>query len=175
MKARWSLIAIGWAFLLAVTVHAQTSGICSAAAPCMNLTWQDASMSSTVTTSGTGVEISAPGYATIWRCTGSSSSCAASTIGTSVWSALGPGASAVNAANGTVAQTAASGQYYDQTIAYNTTYNYYVTATWTGGATSAPSAIFQVAVGAAPMQTPGIPLSPAGVVVTSGSYTNPAP
>ena len=132
-------------------------------------------MAATVTTNGAGVETAAPGYATIWRCMGTSTTCAASTMGTSVWTALGPGTPAVNAANGTVAQTAPAGQFYDQTIAYNTTYNYYVTASWTGGATSTPSAIFQVAVGAAPLQTPGAPTSPAGVVVTSGTFTNSAP
>ena len=169
MKA-WIVGMLGFV-ALAPLAHAQTV-TCSVAQPCVALTWQNASMAATVALNPAGVETAGPGYATLWRCTGTTAQCQASGFGTGTWQALG----AANAATaGSVAQTTTAGAFTDNSVAYNATYNYVVTNTWTGGGTSVPSAIFQLAIGAPPVSAPGAPAAPAGVVVTSGSYTNPAP
>ena len=164
---------------LATLAHAQNNPpnpTCSPNNPCVAITGTDSSFTATVIDNASGVEISGPGYVTVWQCIPSTTViCNASTIGTSAWVALGPGSSTTNALAGTVGQTSQGIQYTEQPVAYSTTYDYYLTATWNGGGPSAPSAIFQVALGAAPVQTPAIPVAPAAAPVTSGTYGNTAP
>ena len=165
------------AFVAPIRGRGQTV-TCTVQAPCVEVTWQNAAMAATVTFNAAGVEVSGPGFATVWRCTEAPGvTCAGSTFGSSAWTALGPGTAAVNASSGTVAQISSAGQYYDQTIGYGTSYVYVVTDTWVSATgtilgTSARSTVFEIAP---KLAAPSGSLNLAAVTVTSGSFANAAP
>lgn len=140
------------ALSLAVTltfaaIPAVAQAACSVQTPCTTVNITNSTMSATVVTNAQGVQISGPGTANAWRCTGpAATTCAASTWGTAVWTNL--------TASAPVPQTSSSASYVDPTVAYGTVYNYIVTNTWTGGGTSLPSVPFVFAMPAAPSTVP---------------------
>jgi len=147
------LILIGL-LIWVVQAHSQ----CSVATPCTQISWTNNSMAATVTTNSSGVEISGPGTASVWRCTGSATTCAASTWGTSVW---------VNQTPTPISQTTTLSGYVDSAVSYGVTYSYIVTNSWTGGGTSGPSTPFVFAMPAAPTTAPSIPSGVTVVLKTS--------
>jgi hypothetical protein len=145
------------AMLTITTVRAQAA--CSVAAPCTTTSLTNNSMGPTVVTNSSGVQTAGPGTANIWRCTGSTTVCAATTWGTSVWVNL--------TAASPIPQTTTQSSYIDNSVSYGVTYSYIVTNTWTGGGTSGPSSPFVFAMPAAPSTAPGIPSSVTVVLKTS--------
>lgn len=141
---------------LAASHHAQAT--CSVSTPCTTVTWTNASMTSTVVMNSSGVQISGPGLATIWRCVGTSITCSASAFGSSVWVNLTP--------NG-VTQTTTAGSYIDAAVAYGQSLNYIVTDAWTGGGNGPASLPLVFAMPAAPSAVPGSPTGLAVVLKTS--------
>jgi hypothetical protein len=169
MKKILSVLSLTiFALVLPLQVHAA----CTVATPCMSLAWENPSMAPTLTLSTAGVETSGPGTAAVYRCIGAASVCSdgsllsslcikGTCISGSPWSIL----------SNTIAQSSSDGAYLDPAISYGETVNYAVSDTWSGsqgGAASAYSAIFQLAISTAPTAAPATPGSPTGVLVTSG-------
>jgi hypothetical protein len=168
-----SILALASAGLSAQTITA------SPTAPVAAITWTDAAAAAAVALDPTtGVQTAGPGYATVWICTAAATS--TSTCPTGTWAAVSGGtangcpATLASGAFCSIAQTAAAAAFY-MPVAYNTTYSMFIEFTWTGsngGAPSSPSAIFQIATGAAPQVSPAAPAAPAVTIKTSGTYTN---
>ena len=134
---------------------------------CVHLTWTSTQMAPTVTTNPAGTEISGPGVANVYECTGSPRKvCTAASLSTvgqpgSPWQLLPPAPGTTCTAGSapcSVAQTTPSGAYDDVTgIAYGQIRNYVVTNTWTSphvGGRSGYSSMAQVVLSAAPATAP---------------------
>ena len=145
--------------LVALTASAQSNTSCTggtAAKPCFQITVTNASMSATVTTNSSGVQISGPGTLTVWKCVGNASTCTAASLGGSPW-----------VAQTAISQTSATGVFADWSIAYGQTLNYAATNSWTGGGTSGYSGVLTFQMPQAPAQAPTAPSTPTGVLVAN--------
>lgn len=140
------------------TAQAGTPNCPAGYKPCVHLTWTSAQIAATVTTNRAGKEISGPGVANVYECTGPSTVCTTASLSTigqpgSPWQLLpaAPGTTCmVGSAPCSVAQTTSSGAYQDVSgVAYGQTRNYVVTNTWTGsqgGVASGYSNIFALSL-----------------------------
>lgn len=154
--------------LAASLASAQTR--CSVAQPCAQLLGSDNSCAAAVTPAAGGAltETAGPCTISVWRCTGTMSTCSNTTnLAAAPWSMIG-----------TVTWTASSGAYYDATVAYSTasgavSYCYYLTASWATGNPSGPSAIIEIDMPLAPAITPAAVTLKAVNLLQVGDYPQP--
>lgn len=174
MLRRFSILAL----LAAAGFLMRAQGVtCSPTNPCNVVSVTSPAMAAAVTLNSVGVQTSGPGYSKIQKCIGTATQCAASTLGTSVWTTLSGGASSgcpagTAGVSCTMAQTAATVSFADL-AAYSQTVNYAITLTWTGaqgGVASSPI----LCSGTMPAPAAGAPPAPTATVAakTSGTYSN---
>jgi len=147
---------------LVITGEGQSSGsaptYCTIASPCVEVTWANVDVASTVITNSSGVETSGPATATVWQClVTSTQNCALPAsnppLTGSPWSA-----SAVTNGQNLAQTSAMGGPFYIANAVYGATYALTVTNNWTGsqgGSASAYAATFQFSMPAVPAAAPG--------------------
>lgn len=168
------LLALGAAFataalLFTAMAHGQTT--CSAASPCVGVSWTDSSMAAAVVTNSSGVQTAGPGTAILWKCMGSQSSCSLAALDAAIASqtatALCPAAGSVWSCVTMPVTTANAG--YNDAEPYSALMNYAVQDAWSTGGVSAVSPILIFSMPPAPTQVPVAPSAPMASLVTSGA------